>query len=259
MIHANYHTHTVRCHHAVGTEREYIEQAIAEGFEILGFSDHTPQPYPDYFKSGVRMDMCELGGYVGTLLKLREEYKDRIQILIGFEVEYTTKYFEPLLKELRKYPVDYIIQGQHYVPDEVDGHYVGFSCDEEEKLAAYVDHTIEGMKTGLFTYLAHPDLFKYTGTDNEMYRNHMSRLVKAAVELGIPLEVNCYGFVDGRNYPCDRFFKMAAEYHPKFVIGCDAHKPELVRQPEHIEGLTDFLTRNGIECGDNVMELRSIK
>lgn len=28
---ANYHTHTVRCHHAKGTEREYIEHAIEQG------------------------------------------------------------------------------------------------------------------------------------------------------------------------------------------------------------------------------------
>ena len=46
MISANYHTHTIRCKHAVGEEREYIEAAISEDFKILGFSDHTPQPYP---------------------------------------------------------------------------------------------------------------------------------------------------------------------------------------------------------------------
>ena len=28
---ANYHTHTVRCRHAVGDEHEYIENAIAAG------------------------------------------------------------------------------------------------------------------------------------------------------------------------------------------------------------------------------------
>ena len=254
---ANYHTHTVRCNHAVGTEREYIEAAIAEGFKILGFSDHTPQPYPDSFHSGIRMSMSELPGYVETLLALREEYRDRIQILIGFEVEYTTRYFEPLLKELRRYPVDYIIQGQHYVPDEVDGSYTGFPSDSEEKLKAYVDHTIEGMKTGVFSYLAHPDLFNFTGSD-DIYKKHMSRIVEAAADLALPLEINCYGFSDGRHYPCDRFFKMAREYDPKFVIGCDAHNPKLVRRPEHIEGMTDFLMRNGIEYGDNIIELKSI-
>ena len=43
---ANYHTHTWRCRHADGTEREYVETAIEAGLKILGFSDHTPQVYP---------------------------------------------------------------------------------------------------------------------------------------------------------------------------------------------------------------------
>ena len=258
MLAANYHTHTIRCKHAYGTEREYIEAAISEGFKILGFSDHTPQPYPEGFRSGIRMDMSELYDYTDTLVKLRDEYKDEIQILIGYEVEYTEKYFETLIKELKKYPLDYIIQGQHYVEDEVDGFYSGSLTDSEERLKAYVDFTIEGMNTGLFTYLAHPDLINFTG-DDDIYRLHMSRLVRAAVDLNIPLEINVYGFVDHRWYPCDRFFRMAAEYHSKFVIGCDAHTPEIIRQPEHIKGFEDFLIRNGIKCGDNIIDIRSLE
>ena len=38
---ANYHTHTWRCRHADGTEREYVERAIEGGLKILGFSDRT--------------------------------------------------------------------------------------------------------------------------------------------------------------------------------------------------------------------------
>ena len=94
MMLANYHTHTVRCKHAVGSEREYIEAAIANGFKILGFSDHTPWPYPEGVTSGIRMGMDEIPDYTETLVKLREEYKDRIQILIGYEVEYFPKYFD---------------------------------------------------------------------------------------------------------------------------------------------------------------------
>ena len=254
MISANYHTHTIRCKHAVGSEREYIEAAISEGFKILGFSDHTPQPYPDGFVSGIRMDMSELEDYTDTLVKLRDEYKNDIQILIGYEVEYTRKYFEPLLQELKKYPLDYIIQGQHFVEDEVDGFYAGTETDSEEKLKAYVDYTIEGMKTGLFTYLAHPDLINYKGPD-DIYCRHMRRIVEASIDLNIPLEINVYGFVDDRWYPCDRFFNMASEYSPKYLIGSDAHTPDIILQPEHIKGFTDFLERNGINVGDNVVEL----
>ena len=39
----NYHTHTTRCMHAVGSDEEYVLSAIKGGFQILGFSDHTPK------------------------------------------------------------------------------------------------------------------------------------------------------------------------------------------------------------------------
>jgi histidinol-phosphatase (PHP family) len=255
---ANYHTHTTRCHHAVGTEREYIEAAIKQGFKILGFSDHTPQPYPDGFRSGIRMKMEELQGYVDTLSTLREEYKSKIEILIGLEVEYSENYFETLMQELRKYPLDYIILGQHFVPDEVYGFYTGEPTKSEDRLRAYVDTTIEGMRTGLFSYLAHPDLMNFTGRD-DIYEEHMERLIDEAIELDIPLEINMYGFDDDRQYPCDRFFELAVSRGAKFVMGCDAHTPKLILQPEKMRGLPKFLKRHGIDTGDNIITLRDIR
>ena len=249
---ANYHTHTPRCNHAQGSEREYIEKAIEQGFSVLGFSDHTPQPYPKDFVSSIRMGMDEIEEYTSTLVALREEYKDRIKILIGYEVEYTRKYFEPLLAELRKFPLDYIIQGQHFAPDEVNGAYMGFKTDDEDRLKAYVDLTIEGMKSGEFLYLAHPDLINFTG-DDETYKKHMVHIVEASLEYDIPLEVNMLGFVEKRNYPCARFFEMASEMGARFVIGCDAHKPQAVIQPENAAGFTAFLERYGINTGDNML------
>ncbi|MBP5329193.1 MAG: histidinol-phosphatase [Spirochaetaceae bacterium] len=251
---ANYHTHTPRCKHAVGSEREYIERAIDCGFKILGFSDHTPQPYPKDYVSTIRMGMDEIEDYTSTLVALREEYKDKIKILIGYEVEYTHKYFDKLLTELRKFPLDYLIQGQHFAPDEVEGVYMGFKSGDETRLKQYVDLTVEGMRTGLFSYLAHPDLVNFTG-DDATYKKHMVRIVETALECDIPLEVNMLGFVEKRNYPCDRFFSMAAQMGAKFVIGCDAHKPQMLNQPEAVSGFMDFLNRYGINVTDNVINL----
>ena len=42
----NYHTHTYRCHHAIGKEEDYILNAIKAGYTELGFSDHAPWHYP---------------------------------------------------------------------------------------------------------------------------------------------------------------------------------------------------------------------
>ena len=92
----NYHTHTTRCQHAKGTEREYVEAAIRGGYKILGFSDHTPYPFLDGHRSGMRMALEETKNYFETLLSLKEEYKDRIEIHIGFEAEYDPEGFHRL-------------------------------------------------------------------------------------------------------------------------------------------------------------------
>ena len=54
FLKANYHAHTVRCQHAYGTEREYIEAAIEMGMKEFGFSDHVPCPFKDGYVSGIR-------------------------------------------------------------------------------------------------------------------------------------------------------------------------------------------------------------
>ena len=69
---ANYHTHTWRCHHASGTEREYVEAAIRGGLKILGFSDHTPQIYPDGYVNHTKMLPEQLEDYVNVILALKK-------------------------------------------------------------------------------------------------------------------------------------------------------------------------------------------
>ena len=65
----NLHAHTVRCGHATGTEREYIEEALRIGMTDFGFSDHTPMPFPDDYEStGMRMRMDEMDDYADTIL-----------------------------------------------------------------------------------------------------------------------------------------------------------------------------------------------
>ena len=62
----NYHTHTFRCHHAVGTEREYIERAIAGGIKKMGFSEHIPLDFPGDYRSYWRMDSADVENYTGV-------------------------------------------------------------------------------------------------------------------------------------------------------------------------------------------------
>ena len=71
---ANYHTHTPRCQHAVGTEEDYVRAALDGGFETLGFSDHTPWPFASGYVSGIRMGMELLPDYIASIRALKAKY-----------------------------------------------------------------------------------------------------------------------------------------------------------------------------------------
>lgn len=245
---ANYHTHTVRCRHAKGTEREYIEQAIANGLKVLGFSDHAPYLFYDSvevpegaYYSNMRMRPEEFRDYCDTLVQLREEYKDRIRILIGLEMEYYPAHFQRTRRWMKDFPVDYLILGQHFLGNEQNAPYSGAKTNDEATLARYVDQVIAGLKTGCFSYVAHPDLLCYTGRDR-IYTAHMTRLCKAMKAAGAPAELNLLGFEQHRSYPNPRFWELVAETGCPCVLGCDAHVPAAVAKPHIIANARQYLS-----------------
>ena len=63
----NYHTHTMRCNHARGFDREYVQAAIAAGVEELGFSDHSPYIFKDGHMSGFRMSLAAYDDYFDSI------------------------------------------------------------------------------------------------------------------------------------------------------------------------------------------------
>ena len=81
---ANYHTHTWRCNHATGREEDYVRNAVARGFETLGFSDHTPYVFPEGYESGFRMRLDQFQDYCNTVRLLQKKYADRIRILSAY-------------------------------------------------------------------------------------------------------------------------------------------------------------------------------
>lgn len=244
----NYHTHTWRCHHASGTEREYIEAAIARGFKVLGFSDHVPVPdFPNGYQSGFRMDADQAGEYVATLLKLKHAYAEDIDILIGYEAEYYPELFAEQLDFLRSFSFDYLLLGQHNIKNEYDSdrslHTPTADCG---LLREYVDQVIEGLETGAFAYLAHPDLIPFVG-DDEDYAAEMSRLCVAAREMNIPLECNLLGVRDHRNYPDRRFWRVAAAEGCTAILGCDAHGVSGILDTDGPKRARRFLRRCGMK------------
>lgn len=224
----NFHTHTLRCRHAVGTERDYVQRAAEAGFEILGMSDHTPWPSND----GVGMTVEELKDYVNVLRGLRDEYAGRMAIKIGLECEYFPQH-EQWLRDTKAEKLDYIIMGSHL--GVVNGERVYFGNVTEGKgLYDYLRHTVKGLETGMYAYLAHPELCLRAYPQWDRAAADVCReLARACRDMNIPVEYNLEGVRAARKgnhpgicYPNRHFWDIAAEEGCTAIIGYDAHIPE---------------------------------
>ena len=111
------------------------------------------------------------------------------------------------------------------------------------------------MMTGMFKYLAHPDLCfrSYKAWDDDCVA--VSRdLCRCARETGMPLEYNLLGVrytaqgaSSGLGYPCSKFWEVAAAEDVKCIIGIDAHQSERLTEIDAFDKAADYLAGLGIE------------
>jgi histidinol-phosphatase (PHP family) len=222
---ANYHTHTFRCNHAQGSEEQYIQRAIEAGIEILGFSDHSPQFYPGGYTSRIRMLPEQLEDYAMTLYVLRQQYSGQIRLHIGLEAEYYPGLFPELREIIRDYPIEYLIMGQHWCGNEVNEAYVGRPTEDVDFLKRYYRQVLDGLDTGLFTYVAHPDVLHFVG-DEKVYEEQTRMFCREVADRRIPLEINLLGLRNRSHYPNPAFWRVAGQENCQVVLGVDAHHPD---------------------------------
>ena len=264
---ANYHTHTYRCNHANGSDEEYVQKAIAENLQILGFSDHSPNaPRKDGYRSYYKMLPEETEEYYSSIRSLRDKYSNDIEIHVGFEAEYFRSTWENEKEFLKKHPPEYLILGQHYVDFEyLNGKHGNHSdraaspCDDRERIKPFADTVIEAMSTGLFSCVAHPDLLTYTGKDQDYYLSEMARIIEASKKYGVPLEYNLLGQSDSRQYPRLDFWRLAGELGVPAVLGCDAHSPSRVADKNEIAEAKRRLSECNVKILDKIELIKPFK
>lgn len=249
----NLHTHTVRCNHASGDDEEYVLQAIQNGYDTIGFSDHAPHIFPQGHKSGFRIPRDLAQDYADSIRSLQEKYKGIIDIKFGFELEYYPSLFEQEIEYLKGFEYDYLILGQHFTDNEYEDYakYSGSETDSIAVLDKYISQAILGAKSGYFSYLAHPDLINFVG-DNDVYIKKMTHYVERLNEIGIPLEFNFLGFTRGRNYPNDDFWKIVSKTGNDVIIGLDAHSPDVYSDRENLKYAYDYLERLKIVPAESI-------
>lgn len=103
----NYHTHTKRCGHAYGEDEDFVLSAIKYGIKELGFSDHIS--FKNISAPYMRQDRSMLSDYISSISHLKEKYKDKIKIHLGFEAEYIEEFVEDYKDLLENHSIEYMI------------------------------------------------------------------------------------------------------------------------------------------------------
>ena len=209
-----------------------------------------------FSQPGTRGDYSLLEDYLTSINKLKEKYKNQIEIHVGFEAEYFSEMVD-YYKYLLSHGIEYMILGHHC---RLKGHTFQWTIthnDPTEEMKQYTEDVINGLKTGLFKYLCHPDLFSnYNNVWNETIEFYARQILKTCEELDIPLEINMTGYrrfhekPDDYGYPNINFFRLSKEYKVRYVVGVDAHKPEDFNE-EDLKGVYAFIDKLGLKIEED--------
>lgn len=222
----NFHAHTYRCLHAVGTSEDLILEAIKNGYDTLGISEHMPHISKPY-----NMQVEELQDYINELKALKIKYHDKIQVKIGLECEYIEGE-ENIYNDFFEQGIEYLILGNHFSKK-----YNYWFNDNIEKYYDYIKNARKAFSTGFFSYFAHPDVVYYNHhkpLDTELY-NILKSIVNIGLDFDIPLEINGEGlrhtsYIYQNNtypsYPRKEYLQLLETTKAKCIIGSDCHNPK---------------------------------
>ena len=191
------HTHTLASGHAYGTIREMAAAARERGLDLLGFSEHapgTPGTCDPMYYMNLKVIPRELCG-VGIL------HGSEINVMNDGTLSLEEQYIDRL---------DYAIAGIH------------MTCYEDEGAERNTDHLISCMRHEKVFFVSHPD-------DDHTPLNY-ERLVPAAKELHVALEVNNSSLLKPeRRLNCvenyRRMLGLCMELQAPIIVGSDAHDP----------------------------------
>lgn len=258
MFKSNCHTHTTYCD-GKNTAREMIEAAIEKGFVSLGFSGHSPMNDENSWT----MSSQGVINYKEEIKALKQEYKDKIDILCGIELdsdyahvnpdefEYVIGSVHQFKKEGIAYDVDYTAEMlQKIIDDFFDGSFIEMSRSYFGTLADFVAGTRVDV-------VGHIDLITKFNIDKPLFDEgdeEYRRIIYAAVDRilsskpDILFEVNTgamYRMGKKEPYPAEFILKYICSKGGRITLTSDSHCTEAIDFA--FEKATDFIKK----CGFN--------
>lgn len=244
----NHHTHTLFSDGSSQPE-EYILAAIEKGFNLLGFTEHSPLPFENTF-SFKHENKDE---YLLLMNGLKQKFAGQIVVFSGMEMDYIPGMSVNFSKVKAEYKLDYLIGSVHLVkPENTDelwftdgpdyktydkGLNELFGGDIRKAVSTYYHQLNEMIESQQFDIIGHFDKIKmhnrdrFFKEDELWYKDLVHETLSLIQDLDIIVEVNTRGIYKQRSettYPGLDILKLIHEMHIPVMINSDAHKPDEV-------------------------------
>lgn len=253
-VKANYHTHSNFSDGNAPME-DYIKEAMRQGLDYLGFSEHSPLPFPNSFalQEGKIQEYVQKVRTLGTEVKSlsTSEISKRLPVLFaGLETDYIPGISEGFAAMKEQYKIDYIIGSVHLVMNENadglwfidgparqiydDGLQIYFHGDIKAAVTAYYRQLQRMVSSEKIDVVGHLDKIKMHNQNRYFLENEpwYEKLVMETLEeisaRDLIIEVNTRGIYKKR---CDSWFpgteilKKIKNLKIPVLMSSDAHAP----------------------------------
>jgi len=220
------HNHTTRCNHAQGTIDEYIQRAIELNIDVYGFSEHAPMDFDEHY----RLKFDEMNAYICDVQHAKEKYKNDIDILLGYEVDWLQGHMDDRVLDAN---VDYLIGSVHFIdkwgfdnPEFIGG---WKEKNIDEIWQAYFEATEAMAKSGRFDIVGHLDLIKvFKFMPKKEIKLLAKNALKAIKKSNMVLEINTAGLRKpiAELYPSKALLEEAYALDIPITFSSDAHAVE---------------------------------
>ncbi len=251
----------------------YAAKAVELGFSAIGFTEHSPLPFPTPFS----LKMENINEYIRVTEQLKEKYSGRLEIYRGLEMDFVPEMSEDFSFWRKITQADYLIGSVHLVkPENTDklwftdgpdrnvydkGIEELFGGDVKKAVTRFFTQTIEMIETQDFEVIGHFDKIKmhnqnrFFREDEKWYQDLIDKVIGLIKQKGIIAEINTRGLYKKRSdslFPDGITLKKVKENNIPVMISSDAH------QPDELNAMFDVAEQKLKEYGfKTVMKLKN--
>jgi histidinol-phosphatase (PHP family) len=228
----DYHVHTSLCNHATGTMDQYVQAAVAQGLDTICFLDHLT--FQEAGRDNAMLPR-EVPMYVDAARRLARQYRDRIDVRVGLEIDFSADHVTQCIDVAETFDLDVVAGSVHFLDGEnVVSRRSAWSrgeLDADLVYAKYLDVLESMLDYDYFDMICHLDLpKKYNTHPSPAAVERFGLILKRirANDLAIELNTSGLAYPVAEAFPSPQLLSQCARLQIPVVTGSDAHAPDQV-------------------------------